>query len=84
MYTTYSGLFEDELTELFRNMSKGDCIIYGNTEYHVKPGISFDGLFTTDNDLFLVIENNSRSYVNTAYLISILAHKDFTVKRGNW
>lgn len=81
MKQAYTGLFEDELKDLFRELKKGDYILFNGTEYHACPTIYYDGIIVHDKDMFLIIDHGMRSYINTYYLSCLLAHKDFVLSR---
>lgn len=76
---TVSGLFEDELAELFRELKKGDYIEHNNTCYYAKPSINYDGIIIKENEMFKAVNGKDVAYIGSKSLVNLLAHKTFTV-----
>ena len=79
----YSGLFEDEISELLSTLPDNAYIHTGfYTSYGKKTGGTMeDGIFTPyDGSLFIeYINGKLSSYVGKSYLVGHLAHTEFTV-----
>ncbi len=79
--TTYTDLFEDEVAEVLRDATRsGGIILEGCNEWYPAHMINEDGIYSSGSGMFTQYINGTRcGYVSASYLISLLAHKPFTV-----
>lgn len=79
--TTYTDLFEDEVAEVLRDTARSSGIILeGYNEWYPARMVNEDGIYSSGSDMFTQYINGTRcGYVSASYLISLLAHKRFTV-----
>ena len=80
MKENYTGLFEDEIAELLRDMQHDDVIIIRGTLYRPACAICDDGINTAGADYFLEIDaHGSRSHVSRSDVVNRLAHSEFSI-----
>ena len=80
--TTYTDLFEDEISEIL-NESSENAYIYtnnGNTSYRKTFCVNYDGFLVHENKMYIRYDFGKRSCVVPEYfLIARLAHDEFSV-----
>ena len=83
--TTYSDLFEDEVSEILRNLPFHSTVIMdAHHEFYPAAMICEDGVYTSGENMYTEYMDGKRTggHVGKKYLIDNLAHKTFTIIRG--
>lgn len=84
MKELYTGLFEDEISELLRELRRDDCILASNGAiFRSACMMCDDGIYEDGAGYFLQIDAyGTRSTVNRQFLINKLSHAEFCIYRG--
>lgn len=80
MKRKYTGLFEDEVSEVIREAGPEHTIIHGFFSYSPAHMITDDGIYSSGNGLYTVrIDGRRAGYIHRARLIDKLAHETFEI-----
>lgn len=80
MKRKYTGLFEDEVSEVIREAGPEHTIIHGFFSYSPAHMIDDDGIYSSSAGLYTVrIDGRRAGYIGRARLIEKLSHESFEI-----
>ena len=76
----FSGLFEEEVSDLLRSAAPGAVIVSGPFSWSMAHTLAEDGIYTSGAGYVTEYINGARSGIcSAAFLVSRLAHTDFEI-----
>ena len=79
-----SSLFPDEISDIIRNMSYSDSIVFNSKQYRKTAIIDYDGIKANNPDMVAYRDSDgNKGYTDVKTLVNLLSHESFTLYTNN-